>query len=574
MTSPAEEGPEDAPILLLGEAPSHDELRKQRPFVGPAGQLLDTCLHTAGIVRAQCRIVNVFPDMVKKPRDGEGKIFTRDGSTLLWTSSKGFTEAGRDAAAPALAHIRASSANVIVPLGGVALHLAVDVRSISRWRGSLLAGLDHRKTLPTFHPSYCLQGAFEARHVVISDLTRAKRESTFPELRLPQRRIQIDPSFAECIAFLKRALDAPYVDTDIELLGGQVDCFSLALSPSEVISIPIVDAGFVPRWSVEEEFQIWRLYAQILQAPRIAKVNQNIGFDLAALLQLNHIVPCGPLHDPMIAHSIMLPFIPKDLAMLCSLYTDEPYYKDQGDLRSAQTVDDFARRWRYNALDAAVALECWGKLITTVDEEGYRPLYDDTIAMLPSLIYPTVRGMKVNRAALEVARVKANEEIAALTVKLAEAFARPVITTAPKNVAQKRAAAGAININSPAQLMVYFYGEKKLKPYLNPTGKPTIDDKALARIMRRDGLPEASLLQQYRKIDKLSSTYLEVEYDEADERVHCSWNPRGTWTGRLSSSKHIVGGKDGGASGFNLQNQPKSMRGFLVSDEVLDEAAV
>jgi hypothetical protein len=505
--------------------------------------------------------------MIKKPRDDTSKILSRDNE-LLWTGTKGFTEAGRALAAPTLARIAASQANVIVPLGGPALHLAVDVRSISKWRGSLLAGVQGRKTLATFHPSYCLQGAFEARHVIISDLTRAKHQSTFPEINLPQRSILIDPSFAQSIAFLKRCLDAPLIDTDIELLHGQVDCFSLALSPSEVISIPIVDAGFEHRWSESEELEIWRLYAQILQSPRIAKVNQNIGFDLSALIQLNNIIPCGPLHDPMIAHSIMLPFLDKDLGTLCSLYTDEPYYKDQGDLRSAQSVDDFARRWRYNALDAAVALECWESLIKTVDEEGYRPLYDDTIAMLPSLVYMTARGMRVDRPALELARVKATTDIAAIVAKLETALGCPILTAAPKTAAQKRAAAGSININSNAQLKEYFYGLKKVRPYVNAAGAQTIDDKALARILRRDGLPEARLLQEYRSISKLSSTYLEVEYDESDERVHCSWNPRGTWTGRLSSSKHIIGGKNGGMSGFNLQNQPKSMRGFLVSDEV------
>jgi DNA polymerase len=567
-TSPAFEGDPTSPILLLGEAPSFEETREGRPFCGPAGKLLDLCLHSAKIARRECYILNVFPDRVAKKKDDDGAIYSLDG-TLLWLKGK-FTEAGHEASRGCLDRIAASTANVIVPLGGVALSRTLDTRSISKWRGSIVANADGRKIIPTFHPSYCLKGAYEARHLIISDLTKVQRNSFFPDVRLPRRNILIDPSFDQTIAFLRRCLDASLVDTDIELLGGNVDCFSLAVSPSEAISIPIVDAGFEHRWSPAEEAEIWTLYGRILQSPRIAKINQTLNFDLSCLLQLNNLVPCGPLHDPMVAQSLLLPFIEKSLAMQCSLYTDEPFYKDDGDLHDSRRIEDFQRRWMYNAKDAAVALECWQHLDPLLDEEGLRKTYNDTINGLSGLVYMTVRGLRVDRAALEESKRDTSERIESLKTQLAATFGRPVITEAPKHVAEKRAVAesGAININSPAQLMAYFYGEKKIKPYVNSAGRSTLDERALARIMRRYALPEARLLQEYRSLSKLYGTYLDVEYDEENERVHCSWNSRGTWTGRLSSKAHIIGGKGGGASGFNLQNQPEEMRGFLVSDDI------
>lgn len=52
------EGPADARIMFVGEQPGDQEDLTGRPFVGPAGQLLDRALHEAGIDRAACYMTN------------------------------------------------------------------------------------------------------------------------------------------------------------------------------------------------------------------------------------------------------------------------------------------------------------------------------------------------------------------------------------------------------------------------------------------------------------------------------------------------------------------------------------
>lgn len=556
-TTPYSEGDPNSPILLLGEAPSFEEIRNQRPFCGPSGSLLDLCLHSAKISRAETYILNVFDQQVKKSDDQTSKILSTSGD-LLWTS-KGFTEAGLAASAGCRERIRRSGANVIIPLGGVALSLVLDARPVTKHRGSIYVNTDGRKIVPTIHPAFILRGAYENRYLLISDLTKAKAESASPVFTPTARNLIVDPTYGQCLSFLQRCLTADVVDTDIEILRGQVDCFSLATSPTEAISIPLIDAGFEHRWSAAEEAEIWTLYAKLLQSPRIAKVNQNITFDLAALLELNNIVPCGPLHDPMIAHSIVYPALEKKLGVLCSLYTREPYYKDDGQLTDSPKVEDFQRRWFYNAKDAAIALECWQHLAPIIADEGYQATYDMTVNLIPSLVYMMVHGIKVDLDALATTREKATAELTQIVARLEEATGRRVITAAPKKAAEKRAAEGALNVNSPAQLIAYFYKEKALKPYVNAIGTPTIDDKALTRIARRDGLVEAKLLQDYRRLAKMIGTYLNMQFD-ADGRMRCSFNPRGTWTGRLSSSQTIH------SNGGNLQNLPDDFTGFLVSD--------
>jgi uracil-DNA glycosylase family 4 len=54
------EGAEDADIMFIGEAPGWHEDQQGRPFVGPAGQFLDTLLASIGLNRGQVYIANVI----------------------------------------------------------------------------------------------------------------------------------------------------------------------------------------------------------------------------------------------------------------------------------------------------------------------------------------------------------------------------------------------------------------------------------------------------------------------------------------------------------------------------------
>ena len=54
------EGPEDAEIIFIGEAPGWHEDQQGRPFVGPAGQYLEQLLASIGLKRQQVYIANVI----------------------------------------------------------------------------------------------------------------------------------------------------------------------------------------------------------------------------------------------------------------------------------------------------------------------------------------------------------------------------------------------------------------------------------------------------------------------------------------------------------------------------------
>lgn len=202
-----------------------------------------------------------------------------------------------------------------------------------------------------------------------------------------------------------------------------------------------------------------------------------------------------------------------------------------------------AKMLEYNALDSACTLQCkeafWADLA-----DGFYPAYNSTLDLFPVLMFLQTRGIKVDMSALIATR----DEI--------------VKTAASKQEELNELVGHEINVNSSKQMQQYFYVELGIPPYFNE-GRVTVDDTSLQRLSRgtakRPGLRQAKLVQDIRGLEKLHGTYLNIEFD-LDERMRCSYNPRGTKFGRLSSSKTIFG------TGTNTQNLPQEFKRFLVAD--------
>ena len=62
------EGPEDAALMIVGEQPGDQEDLAGRPFVGPAGKVLDECMAVAGIERSKTWLTNAVKHFKFTPR--------------------------------------------------------------------------------------------------------------------------------------------------------------------------------------------------------------------------------------------------------------------------------------------------------------------------------------------------------------------------------------------------------------------------------------------------------------------------------------------------------------------------
>ena len=70
------EGPADAPLMLVGEQPGNEEDLAGRPFVGPAGKLLDRALEEAGLDRRRAYVSNAVKHFKWEPR-GKRRIHAK-----------------------------------------------------------------------------------------------------------------------------------------------------------------------------------------------------------------------------------------------------------------------------------------------------------------------------------------------------------------------------------------------------------------------------------------------------------------------------------------------------------------
>lgn len=549
MTLPFEEGLPSAKIIFLGEAPAKTEMRLGRPLCGPSGDVFNECLHAAGALRAEAYILNVWEEPVWKAKRGLTEYFyeydsPRGPDNLLWRTGSGFTELGLELAQRTLTRIKRSKANLIVPLGQQAMELCTGkTKGILKWRGSILEGHPRvgKKIIPTLHPAATIHGIYLWRYLIIADIEKAMVEQEYPDLRLPDRNLIIDPKLPDILEYIAECRKVGKFATDLEVFNHHVCCFSLSHDPLEAMSIPIFDETGRSIFSERQELAIWLAYAGAMEDPEVEKVNQNlIGFDAPFLMLQNNIMPAGRMWDTQIAQSVLYPEFRKGLDFITSIHTREPYYKEEGKMWKTMEggFDNFLR---YNAKDSCVALESWDVLADEMTQDEYWPTYFLHEEEKKWLWYIVLRGFAVNRERLLEVKARVHGEMKA---KYAELTAT---------------AEWDFNPQSPKQCQKYFYITKGLAPYKGKTGGITTDDGAMARIYRRYGLKEAKLVQEIRALRKLYSTYMEVELDP-DGRLRCSYDPRGTWTGRISSSATIFG------RGMNMLNLHPEFKEFLVAD--------
>lgn len=542
MTTQFEEGSPNAKFLVLGQAPTRTEVSRKRPLVGPAGEVFDECLRMAGLSRRECYIVNLWQEPVfTDPKTGV--VYDYKGGDELATK-KGLTRLGWEMAEPTLELIRQSKANVILALGQQAMEATTGKPTmIMKWRGSILSGSGMvlgKKVVPTVHPAATIHGVYLWRYMIISDMIKAIEESERPELVLPRRDILIRPTLAQCLNFMREALNADELATDIEVVNHQVSCFSLCTRVDEGITVPLTDERG-PYFDEDDEVLIWKAYADLMYKKELPKVNQNLMcFDAVFLMMQNRIRVRGPIGDPMLAQHILYPEFNKGLDFIASMHTREPYWKDEGKMWKNEG-GDFEVFWRYCGKDSCVALEAWHVLHKELVHRDMMKTYEYTVGMMDQLLYMTLSGLKIDREELERTKLRIEQRIDEKMKELEEVADYP------------------FNPNSSPQCKAYFYDHKGLTPYRNGAGGITTDDNAMSRIFRKTHMREAKLVQEIRALKKLKGTYLDVQTD-ADDRLRCSWNARGTWTGRLSSSQTILG------TGTNLQNLDPMFKAFIIAD--------
>jgi DNA polymerase-1 len=318
--------------------------------------------------------------------------------------------------------------------------------------------------------------------------------------------------------------------TGVDPLRADLVGISFAIKEGQARYVPVRAPEGSPAAPIEE---VRKLFKPLLENPRLAKVGQNVKYDLTVLAR-HGIELRGVAFDTMLADYLLSPgkglYNLDALALehlgIRKIATQEVIGKGEEqttmDLVPVETVAN------YSCEDADVTLRLAHLLRGRLVERGLLRLLEEVEVPLIEVLASMQRtGIRLDVAALKTMSKDLDEVLAAKEAEIYEAAGRE------------------FNIQSPKQLAELLFDELKLPVSRKTrTGRST-DEAALEGLAGLHPLPK--LVLEYRGLAKLKNTYVDKlpEWINPETgRIHCSLNQTGTATGRLSSSEP------------NLQNIP------------------
>ena len=140
------EGPKKAPMMLVGEQPGDYEDVAGKPFVGPAGKIMDRALEEAGINRKEVYVTNVVKHFKWEPR-GKRRIHQKPNSREV-AACRPWLEAELRVIRPKLLVILGSTAGQAI--------FGTSFR-VTRERGKVVSSKFAPRVVATVHPSSLLR---------------------------------------------------------------------------------------------------------------------------------------------------------------------------------------------------------------------------------------------------------------------------------------------------------------------------------------------------------------------------------------------------------------------------------
>ena len=281
----------------------------------------------------------------------------------------------------------------------------------------------------------------------------------------------------------------------------------------------------------------------LLQDPAVLKAGHDIKCDWQ-ILRSNGVELAGVVFDSMLASFVLDPS--RRSHSLDTLSLDllgrsmQPYPTGTGKGKKegpfAEVAVDIASRFCGAECATVLALEAY--VTPRLAETSLQPLLREIeMPLVRVLVDMEWRGIRIDTAVFE----RLSRELTSDLIRLEAEIAKE--------------AGGSVNLNSPKQLAVVLF-EKLQLPVLKKTKTGPSTDADVLEQLAEMGHAMPRLLLEYRELQKLKSTYVDVlpgRVNQRTGRIHTSFNQTGAATGRLSSSEP------------NLQNIPvRSARGEAI----------
>ncbi|WP_302379713.1 DNA polymerase I [uncultured Alistipes sp.] len=338
-------------------------------------------------------------------------------------------------------------------------------------------------------------------------------------------------------------------------------CFDTETTGLDIFNDRIVGMSFAVEphkaWYVPFSEECTAEYAEIIRPvfenPRIAKIGQNVKFDLMVLRRLGVAVR-GRKYDTMILHYLLDPESRHNMNTLAERYLNyRPIEIEtligKGQKQLTMDLVNVERVKEYAAEDADVTLQLKQVLLPMVERIGLHDLYFEIEEpMIEVLADIEMAGVRIDSAALAEYAVELNRTMAELEAAIRTEAGEP-----------------SLNINSTRQLGEVLFAKMRIaeKPKMTKTKQFCTDEEYLQTFAHKHRIVD--LILEYRGVKKLLSTYVEALpqlVNRTTGRIHTSFNQAVTATGRLSSTNP------------NLQNIPvrdemgrRIRKAFIPSDD-------
>lgn len=525
-------GPENSPILIIGEAPGEFEESQGKPFVGPSGELLDSILGQHGYSREDVRVTNLCgfrPD---------GNDFERLSPSIV------------KAGVEAITNYEIKNKKLVILLGDKPLQYIAKKFGITNWRGSPIPFSPETLLVPTFHPSYVIHSRQRGDGIPYTlfnfDIQKAFRYLKQGYQR-PVENFIIDPRGYEAEQAIEEILSSPRVSVDIESVKGSTHILCCGFATSREKAFCFVNHG------LDRSDVVFTGYlSRILSEQKVKKIFHNgYGFDVE-MLRHNGVSVEGYEYDTMLAMHVLEPEFELKLKFITSIYTDLPYYKDQGrssipdDEKGWSSKEDKNTLYTYNCRDVISTFWCMEEMEKDLDWDIYN--YEQSLVEV---------SLELQRSGMLIDLERNNLIKKILVDRWSEK------QSMLNSIAKRK-----LNVSSSPQCQEYLYQDLKLPVQKKFKGDITTDDDAIVKLIAfaldklntfRDKskcdewifkLGALKLIRDIRGIRKLLSSYITI--DLINDRAYSIYKITGTESDRWSCSMYFD-------KGLNAQTFPREV---------------
>jgi DNA polymerase len=374
-------------ILIVGRDPGADEVKVGRPFVGLAGKVLADALGDAGLDRDELNLTNVVP--IQPPNN----VFAAHKVSDITLGRSLLDKTIKDLAPKLIITCGNEASYACIPKWPSRHGTIATATGIEDRRGYIFEGRHGHKVLPIIHPAATLRSWVPWRILTTVDLTKAKKEAQYAEIRRPTRKCTVVRKHDTALKVLREFNRFNRLACDIEITdrGNGLSCIGLGGEKSH--AFVFVGEGIATALSYLHD-----------PGRSSTLVFCNGMFDAHFLLTRVGVRVSKFTDDIQLAWHSCYPELAgassdkdakrhkhtrKALSFLASIYTNDAWWKDYA-------FKNPMEQYTLNAIDVCVTLDVMEQLDVVIDQMGVRPIYNHTMSLVWPAVEMQARGLEVD----------------------------------------------------------------------------------------------------------------------------------------------------------------------------------